>query len=57
MPKCFWKNVNMLLRKNFIADNIKISSDDFYNEHSDEESSDEENLIQKICFRKMYYIY
>lgn len=43
MPKCFWKNVNMLLRKNFIADNIKISSDDFYNEHSDEESSDEEN--------------
>ena len=27
----------------FIADKIKISSDDFCNEHSDEENSDEEN--------------
>ena len=60
MPKCFQKNVNLLLKKKkvseYITDDIENSSGDFDSEDSKEEifrkeNYNEENFVEPILYR------
>ena len=60
IPKCFQKNVNLLLKKKkiseYITDDIENSSGDFDSEDSKEEifreeNQDEENFFEAILYR------